>query len=103
MTIKHYGWDDLNNPPEIEEHSLVKHKVLAFYLERYIRVLTQNPRQPSLKLWLIDGFAGGGKYRIINTNQLHDGSPLILLKTIDKMRLEIQANRENQFNIDAKY
>ncbi len=103
MSLKHYDWSDFNSPPEIEEHSLVKHKMLAFYLERYIKVLTADPRYPTLKLWLIDGFAGGGQYSIANSDERHDGSPLILLKTVDKMRLEVQTKRENPFNIDAKY
>lgn len=105
MSIKHYDWSDINNPPEIEEHSLVKHEVLTFYLERYIKILTANPRQPILRLWLIDGFAGGGRYRTVKSNQIHvhDGSPLILLKTINRMRSEIQAERTKQFDIDAKY
>ncbi|MEI6708268.1 MAG: three-Cys-motif partner protein TcmP [Methylococcales bacterium] len=103
MPEKHYEFNDLNNPPLIEEHSQIKHKVLEFYLERYIKVLTANPRHEKLKLWLIDGFSGGGKYTTAIGNKPHDGSPLILLKTVDKMRLEIQATRQKYFDIEAKY
>ena len=102
MSKKHYDWTNLNNPPLIPEHSQLKHKVLTFYLERYIKVLTADPRHPKLKLWLVDGFAGGGKY-MTDKGLSHDGSPLILLKTVDKMRQEIQVTRQKQFDIDATY
>jgi three-Cys-motif partner protein len=107
MAIKHYNWEDYSNPPEIAKHSQVKHEMLARYLERYIKVVTSNPHQSSLKLWLIDGFAGGGLYRVADSDLLHHGSPLILLETVNRMCLEIQtADKKyckNQFNIDARY
>lgn len=107
MAIKHYDWRDYNNPPEIARHSQVKHEMLARYLERYIKVVTSNIFQSNLKLWLIDGFAGGGLYRVANSNLLHHGSPLILLETVNKIRLEIQAEDKkyckSKFDINARY
>lgn len=107
MAIKHYDWRDYNNPPEIARHSQVKHEMLARYLERYIRVVSSSPFQSRLKLWLIDGFAGGGLYRVADSNLLHHGSPLILLETVDRICSEIQTEHKkyckNKFNVDARY
>jgi len=100
---KGYDWCDIDNPPLIEEHSVAKHQVLQFYLERYLKVMAANPRRDSVKIHLIDGFAGGGKYRHETTGILHDGSPLIFLKTIESSEQEIQATRKKQFRIHAHY
>jgi three-Cys-motif partner protein len=100
---KGYDWCDVDNPPLIEEHSVAKHQVLQFYLERYMKVMAANPRRDYVKIHLIDGFAGGGKYRHEKTGLLHDGSPLIFLKTIESSEKEIQATRKKPFHIDAHY
>lgn len=100
---KGYDWCDIDNPPIIEEHSVAKHQVLQFYLERYLKVMAANPRRDSVPIHLIDGFAGGGKYIHETTGMLHDGSPLIFLKTIELSEQEIQATRKKPFRIHAHY
>lgn len=100
---KGYDWCDIDNPPPIEEHSVAKHQVLQFYLGRYLKVMTANPRRDSVRIHLIDGFAGGGKYIHETTRVLHDGSPLIFLKTIESSEREIQATRKKTFRIHAHY
>jgi three-Cys-motif partner protein len=100
---KKYNWRELDNLPMIQDHSVAKHRVLEFYLERYIRVMTADPRRPLMKIHLIDGFAGGGKYVDEMTGMRHDGSPLIFLKTVERLEKEIRATRKKNFRIDAHY
>ena len=56
-----YEWIVGYPPPPIDPHSLVKHKIIGRYLECYIKVLMGNPRIDSLKISVVDGFAGGGE------------------------------------------
>ena len=62
MTHEHHHWRIGEDPPLIRPHSLAKHRVLQAYLESYVATLTKNPRQDRLRLTLVDGFAGGGRY-----------------------------------------
>ncbi len=98
-----YDWSELDKPAIIEEHSVSKHQVLQFYLKRYLKVMSANPRRDYVKINLIDGFADDKKYRHQRTDLLHDGSPLIFLKTIETSEQEIQATRRKPFNIRANY
>jgi three-Cys-motif partner protein len=66
--------DSRNTPPSLDPHSKVKHQLVTDYLRRYIAVLMANERMPSLKLTLVDGFAGGGLYT--DGANLALGSPL---------------------------
>lgn len=97
-----YEWTDPGDPPLIEAHSLTKHEVIRFYLERYISILTANPRIDDFRLNIVDGFAGGGRYQD-EKGQIYDGSPLIFLKTVQAQEAAIRLNKTKQFNILARY
>jgi three-Cys-motif partner protein len=79
MNHDHHTWRIGEELPQIRGHSLAKHRVLKAYLERYVSVLSANPRQEQLKLTLVDGFAGGGLYLDSRTKEERPGSPLIML------------------------
>jgi three-Cys-motif partner protein len=103
MSHEHHNWHIGKDPPLIRPHSLAKHRVLRAYLERYVSVLTANVRRRELKLTLVDGFAGGGRYLDNRTKEERPGSPLIMLaamRTAAKCANEI---RSNPFNLDVEY
>lgn len=102
MVAKHgYDWSDPNRPPEIDSHSIAKHNVVRAYVERYIRVLTADPRIDVLRINFVDGFAGGGLYR--HNGSPHLGSPLLLLDTVRATEQAIRAERTKPFEIRARY
>ncbi|WP_422473677.1 three-Cys-motif partner protein TcmP [Endozoicomonas sp. ALB032] len=96
-----YDWCNVS-PPILEEHSRVKHNVIGEYLRRYISKLTSDPRRDHLKLFIVDGFAGGGVYRS-EDGQLLDGSPLVMLKTTREMEKQVQESRTKDFRIQDQY
>ncbi|PIR39781.1 MAG: hypothetical protein COV35_00840 [Alphaproteobacteria bacterium CG11_big_fil_rev_8_21_14_0_20_39_49] len=103
MTHKFYDWSNRSKLPLLEPHSAAKHEVLQAYLERYIEMLTADPRQDVLRLTIVDGFSGGGLYKHAETGEVCTGSPLIFLETIKRMEAEIQAKRKKSFRIDATF
>jgi three-Cys-motif partner protein len=64
MPRENHKWVPGEEPPKIRPHSLAKHRVIDAYLRRYVDVLTQNRRIPEFRLTLVDGFSGGGVYRV---------------------------------------
>ncbi len=80
--------------PIIDSHSLIKLEIIEEYLEIYLKTLTQHRHMKELKLTIIDGFSGGGIYRF--ENRKVEGSPLIVLKTINKSKIEINFGREQK-------
>lgn len=100
---KKYDWSDPNNLPTLEVHSIAKHNVLRAYLSRYLEVLNINPRIPSFKIYLIDGFCGGGQYIHERSGELQSGSPSIILDTVRNAEIAINLKRENNLKILAKY
>lgn len=103
MTHNPYDWSDSKKPPHLQPHSIAKHEVIEAYLERYIEVLTADPRYDKFKITIVDGFSGGGLYRHANTGELHLGSPLIFLDTVRRMEARLKAQRTKAFVIDAMY
>lgn len=101
MPKKEYGWED-GALPEIAPHSLAKHRILREYVQRYLRVLTAAPGMETFRLWLVDGFAGGGEYVDRSGNRTL-GSPLILLDAVRDAELSINASRSKPLRIDAEY
>ncbi len=82
MTSKKYDWGG-DSLPQIENHSLCKHKIIKDYLIKYICVRYRgNIPYPnsSFKLTIIDGFAGGGQYDYHGTTV--GGSPLAILEAV---------------------
>jgi three-Cys-motif partner protein len=89
-------------PPPLDPHSKVKHQLVTDYLQRYICVLMANHRMPSLKLTLVDGFAGGGLYSDGSGTAL--GSPLLLLQTVREAEARLNlARRSSLRKVDAHY
>ncbi len=103
MGREHHDWQIGQPPPLIRPHSLAKHRVFRAYLERYVSVLTANPRQEQFRLTLIDGFAGGGRYLDCRTKEDRPGSPLIMLEAMDKAAEEAQKIRSKPFHLDVQY
>jgi three-Cys-motif partner protein len=83
MSKKPYSW---LTGAVLEEHSRRKHKVIGEYVARYLAVRCQLPQQSRFRLAIVDGFAGGGRYKCGSP-----GSPLIF---IDELRAATE-----QFNI----
>ncbi len=96
-----YAWS-LNGPlPVLEDHSLAKHEVLRAYLVNYLRILAQSPHSEGVRVTLVDGFAGGGQYRL-PTGSVVGGSPLILLDALKEARALVSLDRQ-QRNIRKPY
>jgi three-Cys-motif partner protein len=62
---------------KLEEHSKRKHKVVREYLARYLTVRCQLPQQSRFRIAIVDGFAGGGRYKCGSP-----GSPIIFLEEL---------------------
>lgn len=81
MAEKPYSW-----PAELLPHTARKHRILAGYFDQYLRVRCSLPRR-SLKLAIMDGFAGGGRYACGSP-----GSPIIFIEglqsAIDAVNME---------------
>lgn len=60
MAEKEYKWAD---GAVLEEHSRRKHRVLREYFSEYLRVRWRLPQQTKFRLAIVEGFAGGGRYR----------------------------------------
>jgi three-Cys-motif partner protein len=74
MSLKPISW---TTGATLEEHSKRKHKVVGEYIARYLAVRCQLPQQSRFRLAIVDGFAGGGKYKCGSL-----GSPLIFLEEL---------------------
>ncbi len=103
MGHKNHDWGVGKTPPVIRSHSLAKHRVLRGYLERYISVLTANPRLDQFRLTLVDGFAGGGIYLDARSKEERSGSPLIMLEAMDQAAEAAKASRLKPFHLDVQY
>lgn len=97
-----YDWASGATPPPIEPHSIAKHRVYAEYVQRYIRIYTTNHRVRGLRLALVDGFAGGGLYRT-GAGDLHEGSPLQLLRAVSAARAELNQRRGEGFPLEVRF
>ncbi|WP_299617535.1 three-Cys-motif partner protein TcmP [Pelagibius sp.] len=84
MVKKQYTWKD---GATLLEHTKCKHDVLREYFARYLAVRCQLPQQSKFRLVIVEGFAGGGRYRCGAP-----GSPIIfieeLVKAIDAFNLK---------------
>jgi three-Cys-motif partner protein len=74
MSLKPISW---TTGATLEEHSRRKHKVVGEYVARYLEVRCQLPQQSRFRLAIVDGFAGGGRYKCGSP-----GSPLIFLEEL---------------------
>ncbi len=97
-----YKWHIGEPPPFIDAHSKNKHSIYEGYLRRYIEKLTQNPKHPSFKLAIVDGFCGGGVYQDQN-NKKHLGSPFIVFSAVDEALTRAREKRKNPINAQLRY
>lgn len=101
MAKKHYEWAIGEEPPELGEHSLAKHRILEKYVRRYVEICTATPVQEKLNLTIVDGYCGGGRYIFNGEDVL--GSPLILLNAIAEMQDKLNAVRPKGFEIRTNF
>lgn len=83
MSRTEYEWSSIENPPIISRPSLNKHKVLEEYLHRYLNKLYSRARE-YLRFSIVDGFAGGGIYRRPDNREIHFGSPVRIMRLVEK-------------------
>lgn len=97
MPKKEYEWEDGSI---IEDHSLAKHEALKEYLIRFVKALSPNPMQETLKLDIVDGFSGGGIYNT-SSGDLHLGSPLIILESLNEAEAICTAHRKDMQKVSS--
>lgn len=86
--------------PKIDVHSIRKHEVLKEYLRIYVEIVGGYPYSSMLRLNLVDGFAGGGKY-ITSSGEIHDGSPLLMIDTIETAASVLSLQKK--FKLHSRY
>ena len=96
-----YDWILGGKLPELGRHSVAKHEVFDRYIAAYIRTLTRNHLKRALNLTIVDGFCGGGRYRL--DGQEVDGSPLRMLAAVERAQVELDAARALGFEIKADF
>jgi three-Cys-motif partner protein len=101
MTLKQYNWK--NGPDLIQQHSVAKHRILKAYLAAYFRTLVSSPNRETLKLTLVDGFAGGGLYVHKDTGELVKGSPFIFLDATREAEYLINKDRQKPVQLLVDY
>lgn len=101
MAVKHYDWKLGNPPPKIGAHSVAKHDVFASYIERYIDILSSNPRRRELNLTIVDGFCGGGAYQ--HGTEIVAGSPLRVLRAVQASGARLSIARQNGFTMKSRF
>jgi three-Cys-motif partner protein len=85
MVEKRYQWDE---GAVLDEHSRRKHKILREYFFDYLSVRCRLPQQSRFRLAIIDGFAGGGRYRCGAA-----GSPIIFLEELRRAGEAVNRDR----------
>lgn len=101
MTLKQYNWKD--GPDFIQQHSVAKHRILRAYLAAYFQTLVSSPNRETLKLTLVDGFAGGGLYVHQDTRELVKGSPFIFLEATREAEYLINKDRHKPVQLLVDY
>ena len=97
----HYEWKIGRPLPVLGEHSVAKHDIFERYVRTYIDRLTRTPSQTMLNLTIVDGFSGGGLYRLGSREV--DGSPLRLLNTVEAADKSLNAARAKGFEVRADF
>ncbi len=101
MPKNHYQWKLGKGLPSLEPHSLAKHRILKRYIERYIEICTANSRQEVLRITFVDGYAGGGRYKL--GRDIVPGSPILLLEAVAAAEMKLNAARSKGFKIEADF
>jgi three-Cys-motif partner protein len=96
MAESHYLWEQ---GVELEEHTRRKHKILREYFARYLEVRCGIPQQTRFRLAIVEGFAGGGRYKCGAP-----GSPLIFIEELRAaaQRFTIKRNAEGWAPLDIE-
>src|SRR5882757_6463489 len=88
MVEKLYSW---KAGAALEEHSKRKHKIVREYFARYLTVRCQLPMQAKFRLAIVDGFAGGGRYKCGSP-----GSPIIFIEELRSAANELNIKRQSE-------
>ena len=88
MVEKRYEWVD---GATLEDHSRRKHKILRDYFFNYLSVRCQIAQMERFRLAVVDGFAGGGRYKCGTS-----GSPLIIVEELQSAIGAVNAHRVSQ-------
>jgi three-Cys-motif partner protein len=88
MVEKRYSW---KTGATLEEHSRRKHKIVREYFARYLAVRCQRPVQTKFRLAIVDGFAGGGRYKCGSP-----GSPIIFMEELRVATEELNIKRHSE-------
>jgi three-Cys-motif partner protein len=96
MVESRYRWEE---GVELEEHTRRKHKILREYLARYLTVRCGFPQQTRFRLAIVEGFAGGGRYR-----RGEAGSPIIFVEELRAAteRLNLKRQTEGMAPLDIE-
>jgi len=99
-----YLWLPGEEPPELGEHSLAKHRIIKAYLEKYVAILAVNLGVDQLNLSLVDGFSGGGVYRHPKTGERIPGSPILMLESMDFAEAKANnARQKKEFKLNTRF
>ncbi len=96
-----YKWS-IEDPQPLGEHSKAKHAVYREYLRRYLRERIKSLGFDVYRINIVDGFAGGGIYVSGRDRTPYYGSPIILLRTLQEMQVELQARQRKPFLLDYR-
>jgi len=88
LAKKEYDW---LNGPELLEHTRRKLKILDDYLFNYLTIRCQLPAQQKFRLAIVDGFAGGGRYKCGSA-----GSPIVFIEGVERALKKINIDRTVQ-------
>ncbi len=88
MAEKPYEWVD---GAILEDHSRRKHKILREYFFKYLTVRCQLPQMEKFRLAIVDGFAGGGRYKCGAP-----GSPLIFIEELRRAVESVNTHRTSE-------
>ena len=72
--------------------------MLSRYIQKYLSIVCNNYRMDKFNLALVDGFAGGGRYKGDKP-----GSPLVMIEAVEQTRIDLNENRRKPFKINSDY
>lgn len=96
-----YHWRVGSPIPTLGAHSVAKHEIFERYIDAYIATLTKSHRQERLKLTIVDGFCGGGRYLLAGEEV--DGSPLRMLHAVERAQAALASARARGFRIESDF
>ena len=85
MSQRTYDW---SNNPVLGEHSKCKHRIQRDYFREYLKERCKIPHSHPLRLAIVDGFSGAGRY-----SEGEPGSPIIFTETLLETTREINSER----------